>query len=166
MTTHSVVTTSDATLKANWARWLIVGAVVAGTCDISYATTFSYLRSGVAPSRILQSVASGLLGQAAYEGGAGTAALGLALHFLNAFIFTSFFFAVAAIRPELIRRAVPFGILYGVGIYGVMNFAVIPLSRIGHLLHPAAAVWISGVLVHMFLIGLPISFAARRAAEE
>jgi len=38
----------------------------------------------VPAQRILQSVAAGLLGDASFEGGAATAALGLALHFLIA----------------------------------------------------------------------------------
>jgi hypothetical protein len=59
--------------------WLVTGWLVAGTLDISYATGFSYWRSGTPPARILQSVASGLLGADAYQGGASTAALGVAL---------------------------------------------------------------------------------------
>ena len=56
--------------RAGWLRWLIIGALVAGTLDILYAIGFSYARSGVAPSRILKSVAAGAFGGAAFEGGA------------------------------------------------------------------------------------------------
>ncbi len=63
---------------------LVQGGVLAGALDITYAIVFNYVRSGVPPVRILQSVASGLLGRAAYSGGAGTAGLGLALHFFIA----------------------------------------------------------------------------------
>src|SRR6266545_4473086 len=86
-----------------WLPWLCAAWLVAGTLDISYATGFSYLRRGTPPSRVLQSVASGLLGPAAYQGGARTAALGLALHYLNALLFTALFFAVAARQPRLRR---------------------------------------------------------------
>jgi hypothetical protein len=44
-----------------------------------------------------------------------------------------------------------------------MNDVVIPLSRIGPRPRSAAIVVITGVLVHMFLIGTPIALTARRA---
>jgi hypothetical protein len=146
----------------SWLVWFFAGALVAATFDISYATGFSYLRSGIPPERILQSVASGLLGAEAYKGGATTAWLGLALHYLNAFIITAIFFGAALNASVLIRRAVLVGALYGLGVYGVMNYVVIPLSRIGVIPTPALSVWVTGVLVHMFLIGVPIALAARK----
>ena len=147
----------------SWLKWLLVGWLVAGTCDIIYATGFSYLRSGVAPSRILQSVASGVLGRGAFDGGASTAALGLGLHFTNALIITTIFFLVARSQPRLVQRPVLIGALFGGVVYLVMNYVVIPLSAIGAIGYPPPAIWISGVLVHMFLIGVPIALAARQA---
>jgi uncharacterized membrane protein YagU involved in acid resistance len=142
-----------------------VSWLVAGTFDICYATGFSYLRSGVPPSRVLHFVASGALGADAFTGGTATAALGLAFHYLIALIFTVAFFAVARVQPWLIQRPVVSGVVYGLAIYLVMNFVVIPLSRIGPRPLPAAIVTITGLLVHMFLIGTPIALGARRAAE-
>jgi hypothetical protein len=84
---------------------------------------------------------------------------------LIALIFTVAFFALAHVQPWLIRRPVVSGIVYGLGIYLAMNFVVIPLSRIGPRPLPAAIVTITGLLVHMFLIGTPIALAARRATE-
>jgi hypothetical protein len=143
-----------------------VSWLVAGTFDICYATGFSYVRSGVPPSRVLHFVASGALGPDAFTGGAPTAALGLAFHYLIALIFTVAFFAVARVQPWLIRRPVVSGVVYGLGIYLVMNFVVIPFSRIGPRPLPAAIVTITGLLVHMFLIGTPIALGARRAADS
>jgi len=60
------------------------GGLIAGTLDICAACLTSWLRAGVGPVRVLHSVASGLLGAAAFDGGAKTAVLGLALHFLIA----------------------------------------------------------------------------------
>ena len=48
---------------------ILTGGLIAGVMDISYAVLYSYFRSGVAPTRLLQSVASGLLGSEAYTGG-------------------------------------------------------------------------------------------------
>jgi hypothetical protein len=147
----------------SWLRWLLIGWLVAGTLDIAYACAFSYLRSGTAPTRVLQYVASGALGAGSFQGGAATAMAGLAFHYLNAFLFAFFFFMVATRVPRLIERAVLGGAVYGIGIYVVMNYLVVPLSRIGPRPAPAALVWTTGLLVHMFLIGVPIAVAAKKA---
>lgn len=149
--------------RRGWGKALVASALIAGVLDIVYAFVFSYLRSGTTPTRVLQSVASGALGRDAYTGGATSAALGLGFHFLIAFIITSIFFAAAARVPALTRRPVIIGALYGVTVYLVMNFVVIPLSRIGPRPLPAALVIVTGVLVHMFLVGVPIASGARRA---
>lgn len=147
----------------SWPAWLAAGFLVAGTLDILYATIYSYLRSGIAPARVLRFVASGALGPAALQGGAGTAAAGLGFHYLIALLITAFFFAVARAIPRLVSRPVLAGAVYGLGVYGVMNYVVIPLSRIGPRPTPATPTWVTGVLVHMFFIGVPIALAAREA---
>jgi hypothetical protein len=148
---------------------ILVGGLIAGVLDITYAFALWWLRAAVPPTRILQSVAAGLLGKASYEGGARTALLGLGLHFFNAFVIAAIFVAASRIRPVLARRATLFGPLYGIGVYLVMNYVVIPLSafpRRPGAGGPAPAVWITGVLVHMFLIGLPIALIARRTSPQ
>src|SRR5690606_21249190 len=57
------------------------GGLVAGSLDILYAMAFWWLKAGVSPLRILQSVAAGALGPASFDGGAASATLGLVLHF-------------------------------------------------------------------------------------
>ena len=167
MTTSSNVLGANATTtSAGWVRWFCIGWLVAATCDICYATGFSYLYRGTPPSRILQSVASGVLGADAYRGGTGTAALGLGLHYLNALIITAIFFAAAALVPALVRRPIVIGVVFGLGVYAVMNYVVVPLSRIGPRPTPPTPIWVTGVLVHMFLIGVPIAVAASRAVRR
>ena len=145
-----------------WGRTLVTTALIAGTLDIIYAIAFSYFRSGTSPMRLLQSVAYGALGRDAYSGGAATAALGLGFHFLIAVTITAIFFAAAAQYPSLTRRPLITGSLFGIVVYLVMNFVVVPLSRIGPRPLPAAIVIVTGVLVHMFLVGVPIAWGARR----
>jgi hypothetical protein len=65
---------------------ILLGGLIGGFFDITYAIVFSYIRAKVPPTRLLQSVASGLLGPAAFDGGIPTAALGLALHFFIALV--------------------------------------------------------------------------------
>lgn len=142
---------------------VVLGGLVAGAFDITYAIVFSYLRRGVAPSRVLQSVASGLLGPAAYDGGAPVAALGLGLHFFIALVAAAVYVFASQYLPILVRRPVLAGAVYGFGIYVFMNWVVIPLSRIGPKPFPPLIVLATGLLVHMFLIGVPIALAASRA---
>lgn len=145
---------------------IVLGGLVAGAFDITYATVFSYFRSGVPPTRILQSVASGLLGSEAYEGGAPTAALGLALHFFIALVAAAIYVFASQYLPVLVRKPLLAGSVYGIVIYAVMNLVVIPLSRFPRKPSYPLPVLITGLLVHMFLIGVPIAFAARRRVQD
>lgn len=163
MTPHKAIATADMPAPSGWITWFLIGALVAGTLDILYALAFSYFRSGVPPSRVLQFVASGALGPAAFQGGGMTAAAGLGFHYLIAFVITAIFFAAAAAQPRLRQRPFLNGALYGLAVYGVMNYVVIPLSRIGPRPAGAAIVVVTGVLVHMVFIGWPIALSARRA---
>lgn len=149
--------------RVGWGGALVVSALTAGVLDILYAFAFAYLRNGTPPARILQAVASGALGGEAYSGGTTSAAIGLGFHFLIAFIITAVFFAAAARLPALTRHPGITGALYGIGVYVVMNFVVIPLSRIGSRPAPATIALVMGVLAHIFLIGVPIASGARRA---
>ena len=148
-------------------KTFIATALLVGTLDITYAIAFSYFRSGTSPQRLLQSVAAGAVGRdAAFSGGAATAVVGLLFHFFIAFTITAIFFAAASRLRWLVRHPAIWGPLYGIGVYLVMNFVVIPLSRIGPRPLAAPIVLVTGVLVHMFLIGAPIAFGARRAVLE
>ena len=158
-----MIGTVDAPGPAGWVKWLFIGALVAGTLDIAYALAFSYFRSGVAPSRVLQFVASGALGPSAFQGGSVTAAAGLGFHYVIAFLITVIFFAAAAWKPSLRQRPLVIGAVYGVAVYGVMNYIVIPVSRIGPRPAGAAVVVATGILVHILFIGWPIALSARRA---
>ena len=143
---------------------ILVGGLIAGGLDMTYAFILWWLRAQVTPMQILQSVATGLLGKASYDGGAGTAILGAFLHFFNALVIAAIFVGASRIWPVLARRATLFGPLYGIGVYLVMNYVVLPLSAFPpRTKPPAPVVWITGVLAHMFLIGLPIALAAKRA---
>ena len=62
-----------------------IGGGIGGLLDAIYATLLWGVYLGSNPTGIWQSVASGLLGKASFEGGNATAALGLTLHFFIAF---------------------------------------------------------------------------------
>jgi hypothetical protein len=140
---------------------IVLGGVIAGALDILYAFIFSGIRGGVSPLLILQSIASGLLGSASYDGGLLTAFLGLLLHFSIAIAAAATFYAVSRRFGWLIRHAVISGIVFGLCVYAVMHLIVLPLSAFPHeqVFRPLALV--SGLLAHMFLVGLPIALCIR-----
>ena len=144
-------------------RAVVYGTLVVGILDAADALIFFGLK-GATPTRIFQSIASGLLGRAAYSGGLRTALLGVALHFIIAFLIVSTFL-VASRHIRILRRApVWSGLIYGVAVYLVMNFVVVPLSAAGRgpLSWPVV---VNGVLIHMLGVGLPTSLFARAATN-
>jgi hypothetical protein len=160
-----VVTSSLPIRRFNPWLFVLAGGLVAGTLDILYACIFWALKRGVPAQRILQSVAAGLLGDASFEGGAATAVLGLALHFLIATSMSVAYYLVARRWPLLWQRALPCGAAYGLLLYAIMNYVVVPLSAAGR--GSKDPLWIAlSIAVHVLLIGVPIALFARRGISE
>jgi len=137
------------------------GGLIAGTLDICAAFLTAWLRAGVGPIRLLQFVASGLIGRAAFTGGAKSALLGLGLHFLIATVATAVFYFASRKWLFLIERPVHFGLLYGIAVYLFMNFVVLPLSLVTR--GPVTVTgFVIGLLTIMFCVGLPIALIVRR----
>ncbi len=140
------------------------GGLLAGTLDILAAFISSGLR-GIGPTRVLQAIASGLLGAEAFEGGFTTAALGLALHFFIATTATAFYYAVSRKLKVLVDHAVVCGLAYGIPVYLVMNLVVLPLSAVPFKISFALGNIVTSVLILMFCVGLPIAVVARRYSK-
>ena len=144
---------------------VILGGLLAGALDIAFACAFWSLRAGVPATRIFQSVAAGLLGRASFTGGTATAALGLALHFGIAVSMAVAYDRLAERRPVLRRRPLIAGAVYGLLLYAVMNWLVVPLSAAS----PGSTdpLWVAlGIAAHVVLIGIPIALASRLGAEH
>ena len=141
------------------------GGLVAGTLDITAACVYLWILAKVRPVRVLQSVASGLLGSSSYTGGAKTALLGLALHFLIATTATALFYFASRKLRFMIERPVTWGLVYGVPVYLFMNFVVIPLSAFPQRGVPTLSSRVINLLIIMFCIGLPISLIVRRFSK-
>ncbi len=113
----------------------------------------------------MQYVASGLLGDAAYAGGVATALLGFILEFVMTMIIAGIFIFSASRIPLLQKNVIVGSLLYGIGVFIVMNFVVLPLSAARTL--PAPPMWflIEIILEHMLLIGLPLGILVQRNAN-
>jgi hypothetical protein len=137
------------------------GGLVAGTLDILYATGYSAWR-GTPPMTLLQFVASGLLGQSSFQGGAPTAALGLLLHYLMMLIIAAIFFWLSRRLTFVVAKPLVWGPVYGFLVYWVMNLVVMQLSATPNKWHFIPLSFATGILVHMFFIGLTIAWAASK----
>jgi hypothetical protein len=140
------------------ARAILLGGTLAGVLDILAAFLMSWPR--VSPLRVLQYIASGALGPAAFRGGAATAAAGLAFHFVIAFGAAAAYVAASRRWPLLLARPVACGIAYGVVVYAVMQLVVLPLSRVNRGT-PTWSSMATMIAIHIVCVGLPIASAAR-----
>lgn len=145
-------------------RAILLGWLIAGTMDITAAiiTTLAYGRS---PARMLQGIASGVLGTRSFEGGLKTSVLGLLLHFVIAFGATVVYYAASRKLTFLVRQAVVSGILYGIAVYFFMQLVVIPLSAIASRAPFRPFQLALGLIVHMLCVGLPIALVVRHYSK-
>ncbi|MFL5303948.1 MAG: hypothetical protein ACJ8F1_01995 [Polyangia bacterium] len=143
-------------------RAILAGGACAALLDGLDAIVAYKLALGLGPLTIYQFVASGLLGPAAYQGGLASALVGVAVHCLIAFSAATVFVVASRLVPRIAVRFVPFGALFGVAVFAVMNYLVIPQSRIP----PApfsAPLFLNGIIGHALFVGIPIAYAAHRA---
>ena len=142
---------------------ILVGGVVAGLLDICFAFVF-YGLHGSPPVGILQSIASGLLGKAAFDGGAATAALGAVFQLVIPTIAAAVYFVLTRASAFVRTHAVACGLVYGIVVWAVMTYGVLPLSAIPWT--PKFKIAMSGpaIVAHMFFVGLPIALANRKYA--
>lgn len=131
-----------------------------GVLDIT-AAFVTWAPKGVTPTRILQGIASGVLGPRSFSGGRETAAIGLGFHFLIAFSAATVFYMASRKLLWMTQQPILAGVLYGVAIYLVMYWIVMPLSnfRKGPFSWSATVI---AIITHMICVGLPISLVIRR----
>lgn len=152
-------------MKASPLRAGVIAGLAVGVLDITYACVFWGLKAGTPPGRIFQSVAAGVLGSAAFAGGAPAAALGLALHFFNALTIVAVYVLAARAWPALWRHPRLWGPIYGGAVYAVMNYVVVPLSAA----RPGSAdpLWVGlSVAVHVLFVGMPSALAAQASYRQ
>ena len=140
-------------------RTIAITGLIVGAMDIT-AAIIQAISRGATATRLLQFVASGLIGQNAFQGGAATAALGLGLHFVIAFTLVTVFYVASRNFLLLRRYPVVSGLVYGLIVFGVMNLIVLPLSA-AKPRHSVTGDLIQ-IGIHMFVIGVPASLLVRR----
>jgi hypothetical protein len=155
MNADSVVRPSG---KRNALLAIAVGGGIAGTLDLLQARIlFGW--------RVPLVIAAGLLGRQALHGGAGTYVLGVCLHFFIACSAAAIYYAASRKLVFMMEHPLVCGLFYGIAVELVMSYIVLPLSALHargpYKLHDV----ILGLVVHMVVVGLPISFGVRRFAR-
>lgn len=145
-------------------RAILFGGLLAGAMDLTSAFIVTALRGG-SHARMLQSIASGLLGADSFTGGTATAALGVLLHFTIAFIWTIVFYLASRKIKFLIDQPIISGVLYGVVVYLLMYYVIVPLSAAPFQMPHTPDAIARDVFIHIICIGLPIALVVRRYSK-
>lgn len=129
--------------------------LVAGTLDILSAFVFAGMR-GTGPLTVLGGVASGPFGEAMANSGWTGAMIGLGVHFAIMAVQVATFMLLAAWQPGILQTRLIAGILYGLAVYVVMYWVVLPIRwpdvfPAGALRHIPTALF-----SHICCVGLPI----------
>ena len=141
---------------------ILLAGIVAGILDILGAiVVYVYIMHVTTTVRLLQGIARGAFGSAAFEGGMTMALAGLAFHILIAFSFTIFYFLLFPLIPLLRRQIIISGLLYGIFVWCVMNLAVLPLLHVANVPTKWDSI-VRGAAILMVCIGLPISLIISR----
>jgi len=140
-------------------RPILIGGTVAGALDKIWGFISFGLKSP-------QAIAAGLVGRSvAFQGGVATWILGMLLHFFIAFTAATIYCAASRKLKFLGDHWLVCGLFYGISVFLVMNLVVLPLSAL-HLTGPyQLRGLLQGLLGHMVIVGLPISFSLHKFAK-
>jgi hypothetical protein len=137
---------------------ILAGGLTAATCDFIAAMLIYHLPAVT----VGKAVARGWFGgEKAMAGGLDVAAIGVISHYAILLVAAAIFVLASLRFPILRRRAVIAGVLFGLCIYVVMHFVVLPLSAAGPG-NPKGIQLAEELAGHMLVIGLPIALWARK----
>ncbi|HZD41079.1 MAG TPA: hypothetical protein VE131_10185 [Terriglobales bacterium] len=161
----TTITSTSLNIRNSILRSIALGGMMVGLLHLIIQDGLVFSLLGQKPFiLVLQYVASGALGNAAFAGGLAIALLGLIIHFLISFVVAGVFI-LSADRISLLRRNVIFGsILYGVGVFVVLYFVILPLSAAPPV-PPKTMDVIELIIEHVLVIGLPLGLFVRRTMK-
>jgi uncharacterized membrane protein YagU involved in acid resistance len=142
---------------------ILIAGLIAGTLDISAAILI--LAKGQA-ALVLKYIATSVFGKEAFAGGADMIAIGLLFHYIIAYSFTVLYFIIYPYVPLLKKSIALSSILYGLFVWFLMNWCVVPLTKVHTApFHIRSA--ITNAVILMVCIALPIAyFTARYNARK
>ncbi|MBX7247441.1 MAG: hypothetical protein K1X35_00150 [Caulobacteraceae bacterium] len=158
---------------ASRARWTPLKAVLVGGLAASLGDFLAAMAIWRVSWEVIgHAIAAGWLGrEAARVSGTAGALLGAASHTAILLIAAALFVVASRRYPALVRAPWLTGPLYGLAIFLIMTFVVVPLSAAARPDGPAGrlAPTLANALdlgSHLFLVGLPIALAAWKARRR
>ena len=147
-------------------RLSVIAGLIIGFADvIIYHWFVTSVLGGIPLITVYQYIASGALGESAFAGGIATALLGALFHFLFSIVIAGVFILSADRIPLLRRHVMPGSLLYGFGVFIVMNMIVTPLSATPPIPAPTTSQLIVNILDHLLVFGLLLGILVRRNAN-
>jgi len=104
----------------------------------------------------LQTIASGALGLAAFQGKKNTAALGLFFHFFIALTAASIYYVISCKLTALLDYPLFSGAIYGSAVHLVMSRIVVPLSAVPKREFSSKA-FLTQLIINILCVALPIA---------
>ncbi|MHA3793178.1 hypothetical protein [Sphingomonas sp. YL-JM2C] len=147
-------------------RAIVTATALSGSLDLLSAFAFSAVK-GVGPLRVLQGVAAGPFGDPMIQGSSVPVALaGLIVHYALMTVMAAVFMIAARLLPFILRRPLLWGTVYGLGLYLVMYWIVLPLRW--PELFPRTGAWDVGnaLFSHLICVGLPMGWVADRVLRK
>ena len=148
------------------ARTIIYAALAAGlfaaVFEMLFVLPIQWFVLHNSPLAMFQSIAYGAIGRSAFKGGLAAAGLGVFFHVLISVVAAGLYALAASRWTLLLRRPWLMGLAYGAPVYLVMNFVVVPLSRVGFGLPKDPVIWLVSVSIHFIGFSLPIALVVRR----
>jgi hypothetical protein len=141
-------------------RAILYATLIAGALDATDGVIFFGLH-GLNPIQVLQFIASGLLGAAAFTGGLATAGVGVLVHFAITAVVAAIYILASQRLSALRSQWRILGPCYGAAVWMVMNLIVLPHSAVAQAPITTATA-LNGIIGHALLIGLPIAYFANR----
>jgi hypothetical protein len=144
--------------------WLLLGGYTVATLDMLCAIAY-WAPHGVTAERVLQSIATWVLGHAAVTGGAATALLGAFIYGHLMWGVVRLYHSLARRNPVLLQRPILCGSIYGgIAYFGI--FAVLAPLLTGKPLGLGDPAWVlTCIVVFMTLVGIPCALFSRMAAR-
>jgi hypothetical protein len=144
-------------------RLSVIAGLICGAVDVIIFHWFiQNVLGGVPLITLYQYIASGALGESAFAGGIPTALLGVLFHFIFSIVIAGVFILGVDRIPLLRRHIIPGSLLYGFGVFVVMNMIVTPLSATPPLPTPTTSELIVTIIVHILVAGLLLGIVVRR----
>ena len=148
-------------------RLSVIAGLIIGFADaIVYHWFVQNILGGVPLISLYQYIASGALGESAFAGGIPTALLGVLFHFIFSIVIAGVFILAVDRIPLLRRHIIPGSLLYGFGVFIVMNMIVTPLSATPPIPAPTTQELILIIVDHLLFYGLLLGILVRRNVNK